>query len=179
MARRPHAVVPTTRSNLTALTRKSMGFPACPGIVHSGLVHHWKKAGGPGPIPGYATHIERVGRTAKILKAGGWVGTAIGGGGSYLKVQEVCTNGSEEACRKVKYTEVGSFTGGLFGGAVGGYAASAIVTGPLCVAIGMGTAGIGGIVCGIVVAGAGSLAVGKALSLGGEVAGEIIYESTK
>lgn len=167
--------------NLTTLTRKSIGFPDHPKLKHAlglstrSLVHHWKKAGGPGPIPGYAPHIERVSRAAKILKAGGWVGIGIGGGGSYLKVQEVCASGSEEACRKVKYTETGSFLGGLGGGALGG-AAAAYGAGTVCVAIGIGTGGIGGLVCGLVVVGAGSFVGGQALGTAGEKAGELIYE---
>lgn len=35
------------------------------------LVRHWKQAGTAGEIPGYATHIERVSRASKVIKAGG------------------------------------------------------------------------------------------------------------
>jgi hypothetical protein len=32
------------------------------------LVHHWSKAGGPGQIAGYATHLDKVARLGKYLK---------------------------------------------------------------------------------------------------------------
>ena len=35
------------------------------------LVHHWSKAGAPGAIPGYATHLDEVARMTKYLKYGG------------------------------------------------------------------------------------------------------------
>ncbi|MEE1924947.1 PAAR domain-containing protein [Pseudomonas sp. 148P] len=170
--------------NLSPLTRKAIGFPDHPklktalGLSTRSLVHHWKKAGASGPIPGYATHIEQVSRTAKILKAGGWVGAAIGGGASYVKVQQVCTEGSAEACRKVMFTEAGSFFGGIVGGAGGGVAASA-GAGPLCVAIGLGTAVVGGVVCGIVVAGVGAYAGGAFGASKGAQLGEVIYQKSR
>ncbi|MND83400.1 hypothetical protein D3C80_752610 [compost metagenome] len=82
-------------TNLTALTRKGIGFPDHPnlksalGISSRSLVHRWTKAGAAEQIPGYATHIEGVAKAAKIVKYGGWIGTAIGGGASYLKVEDV------------------------------------------------------------------------------------------
>ncbi|MFD2645098.1 PAAR domain-containing protein [Pseudomonas japonica] len=172
-------------TNLSPLTRKAIGFPDHPklktalGLSTRSLVHHWKKAGTSGPIPGYATHIERVSRTAKILKLGGWVGTTVGGGASYVKVQQVCSEGNSEACRKVKFTETGSFFGSLAGGLGGGAFAGSVGAGPLCVAIGMGTATVGGIICGIVVVGAGSYAGGQFGSWSGGAIGEIIYEETR
>ena len=171
-------------NNLSPLTRRAIGFPDHPklktalGLSTRSLVHHWSKAGKAGPIPGYAAHIERVSKTAKILKAGGWVGTAIGGGASYLKVQKVCSEGNPEACEKVKFTETGSFFGGLGGGAAGGFSAG-LGAGFVCAAIGIGTAGVGGIVCGIVLVGAGSVAGGAVGSLLGEELGEIIYEQAR
>ncbi len=172
-------------NNLSPLTRKVIGFPNHPklktalGLSTRSLVHHWKKAGVSSPIPGYATHIEQVSRTAKILKAGGWVGTTIGGGASYLKVQKVCSEGTPEACEKVKFTETGSFLGGLGGGAVTGGVAASVGAGLVCTAIGIGTAGVGGIVCGIVVVGAGSYAGGAIGSRIGEGIGEIIYKQSR
>ena len=172
-------------TNLSPLTRKAIGFPDHPklksalGLSTRSLVHHWKKAGTSGPIPGYATHIDRVSRTAKILKAGGWVGAAIGGGASYVKVQQVCTEGSAEACEKVMFTETGSFLGGLGGGAIAGGVVGSASAGLVCTAIGLGTAGVGGIVCGIVVVGAVSYAGGVFGSWAGEGVGEIIYKQTR
>jgi len=46
------------------------------GISSRSLVHHWDKAGAPGQIPGYATHVESISRAANICR---WVGmSALG-----------------------------------------------------------------------------------------------------
>uniref|UniRef100_UPI003EB6AD3C hypothetical protein n=1 Tax=Pseudomonas vranovensis TaxID=321661 RepID=UPI003EB6AD3C len=38
------------------------------GISTKSVGHHWSRAGGAGQIPGYATHLEQVAKTAKYLK---------------------------------------------------------------------------------------------------------------
>ncbi|MBM1187192.1 hypothetical protein GYM98_10890 [Pseudomonas lundensis] len=172
-------------TNLTALTRKSIGFPDHPnlrsalGISSRSLVHRWTAAGGADQIPGYATHIEGVSKAAKYVKAGGWVGTAIGGGASYMKVQDVCSAGDTAACRKVKFTEAGGFVGGVAGGAAAGAMLTGTTVGWACFAMGVPTGGIGTLVCGIVVVSAGSLAGGVVLGAAGEELGEVIYEHSK
>ncbi|MGE1174567.1 hypothetical protein [Pseudomonas sp. BW7P1] len=165
---------------LTGLTKKVIGLPDHPnlkialGIEHPHLVHRWRKAGGIGQAPGYASHIQGVVKASQYVKYGGWIGTAVGGGASAMKVRDVCTNGSAEACEKIKFTETGSFLGGAFGSAVGAGTASTI-----CVALGVSTAGIAGVLCGVLVAGAGSFTVGYMGEKGGEIAGELIYEKTR
>jgi len=169
-------------THLTTMTRKGIGLPDHPnlksalGISSRSLVHRWTKAGSAGQIPGYSTHIAGVSRAAKIVKYGGWVGTAIGGGASYMKVQDVCTAGNVEACEKVKFTESGSFAGGVIGGAVVGSILTGSTAGAICLALGVPTAGTGTLVCGLVVVGVGSLAAGAAIGKVGEQVGEIIYE---
>ncbi len=74
------------------------------GISTKSLVHHWSRAGAPGEIPGYATHLEQVSKTAKYLKYGGYVGIALGGGVSALTVQEVCRAEETGACKKIRFT---------------------------------------------------------------------------
>jgi len=165
---------------LTGLTKKVIGLPDHPnlkialGIEHPHLVHRWRKAGGIGQPPGYATHIQGVVKASQYVKYGGWIGTAVAGGASAMKVQDVCTNENAEECEKIKFTETGSFLGGAVGSAVGASTASTI-----CVALGVSSAGIGGALCGIVVAGAGSFTVGYMGEKGGEIAGELIYEKTR
>jgi uncharacterized Zn-binding protein involved in type VI secretion len=105
-------------SHMTVLTRKGIGFPnhinlkKMLGISSQSLVHHWTNASPAGQILGYATHLEGVARASKYVQYGGWLGTAVGGGASALKVQDVCTAGDTETCERVKFTETGSFTGG-------------------------------------------------------------------
>lgn len=81
-------------TNLTTLTRKSIGFPDHPnlksalGISSRSLVHRWTLAGGADQIPGYATHIDSVSKASKYLKLGGWIGTGIGGGEVFGSIGE-------------------------------------------------------------------------------------------
>ncbi len=44
------------------------------GISSRSLVHHWSKAGTPGSIPGYFTHIDSVAKASKYINAGVWIG---------------------------------------------------------------------------------------------------------
>lgn len=74
----------------------------------------------------------------------------------------------------MKYTEAGSFLGGVAGSALGASTATTI-----CVALGVSSAGVGGALCGIVVAGVGFFTVGYMGEKGGEIAGELIYEKTQ
>lgn len=170
---------------LNGLTRKGIGFPDHPslksalGISSKSLVHHWSLAGAPGQIPGYATHAEGVARAAKVVKYGGWVGTAVGGGASYMKVQEICAAGDDDACEKIKYTEGGSFIGGVAGGAATGAILTAPVVGTICVGLGVPTGGLGTLACGVIVVATGSLAGGAVGGVTGEMAGEMIYEVKK
>ena len=145
-------------------------------ISTKSLVHHWSKAGGPGQIPGYATHLDKVARLSKYLEYGGYAAIGLGGTSSYLKVQEVCRAGETDACKAVRLKETASFSGSVVGGAAGGFISGLAVT-SVCAAFAIGTAGIGAPVCGIVLVGAGSMAGGLAGEAAGEILGEKIYES--
>ncbi|MFT0543657.1 PAAR domain-containing protein [Pseudomonas faucium] len=142
------------------------------GISTKSLVHHWKKAGGPGQIPGYATHLDEVAKTSNYLKYGGYVAIGLGAGASYLKVKEACRAGETQACKRIRFTETGSFSGGLAGGAAGAWLAGKAAT-AVC-ALGP----YGKIFCGIVVVGGGSLVIGKAGEEMGELMGDVIYEAS-
>ncbi len=136
-------------------------------------------AGGADQIPGYATHIESVSKASKYLKYGGWIGTSVGGGASYMKVQDVCTAGDTEACKKVKFTETGSFAGGIGGGALAGALLTAPAVAGICVGLGVPTAGVGTLVCGVFVVGAGSFTAGALSGAAGEVMADHIYEAVR
>lgn len=171
-------------ARLGALTKKGIGFPDHPNLKHAlgistrSLVHHWRNAGSAGQIPGYATHISAVSKAARYMKWGGWIGVAIGGGASYLKIQDVCEAGNTAACEKVKFTESGSFIGSTFmGAAAGTFLGSA--SGPICAGIGLSTAGAGGVACAILLVGIGSYAGTKGGEVSGDIVGEIIYEIQK
>ncbi|MDF9775912.1 PAAR domain-containing protein [Pseudomonas baetica] len=172
-------------THLTSLTRKGIGFPDHPNLNRAlflsppSLVHRWTEAGGVGQMPGYATHLDGVARASKYLQYGGWVGTAIGGGASALKVQDVCSAGNSEACERVKFTEAGSFSGGVVGGSVAGIVLSAPIVSGLCVGLGFATGGASTLICGVVVVGASSFSAGLGGEKVGEKLAEKIYESVK
>ena len=172
-------------SHMTALTRKGIGFPQhinlkkMLDISSQSLVHHWTNASPAGQIPGHATHLEGVARASKYVQYGGWLGTAVGGGASAAKVQDVCAAGNSEACRRIRLTESGSFTVGVAAGMATGRILTAPVVGGLCVALGVPTGGFLTLACSIVAVGAGSYAGGTLGEMSGEFIGEAIYESTK
>ena len=71
----------------------------------------------------------------------------------------------------------------LAGGVAGGALAGAVLTVPtvagICFGIGLPTAGVGTLVCGVVLVGAGSYLGGEIFGpIGGKV-GEVIYERSK
>jgi len=141
------------------------------GISTKSLVHHWKKAGGPGQIPGYATHLDEVAKMSNYLKYGGYAAIGLGAGSSYLKVQEACRAGETDACKKIRITETGSFAGGLAGGFAGGKAAS-LAAKAVC------SFGVyGKAVCGIAMIGGGSYGAGVVGEEAGEWLGELTYET--
>ncbi|WP_258167340.1 PAAR domain-containing protein, partial [Pseudomonas trivialis] len=146
------------------------------GISSRSLVHHWDKAGGPGQIPGYSAHVKAVSRVTKYMKTGGYLAIGIGGVSSVLAIEQVCRNGSEEACEKIKFTEGGKFAGATFGGVFSGAAASATSSG-VCLGIGLGTGGIGGIICIAAVVGTGAWVGTTIGGKGGEFIGEKMYEA--
>ncbi|WPX57746.1 MULTISPECIES: hypothetical protein [unclassified Pseudomonas] len=172
-------------THLTGFTKKGIGFPDHPnlksalGISSRSLVHRWTKAGAPYQIPGYATHMDGVAKASNYVKYGGWLGTAVGGGASYMKVQDVCTAGDVEACKKVKLTEGGSFIGGVAGGALAGSILTGSVVGTICLGLSVPTGGVAMAVCGLVVVAAGSLGAGVAGGAIGEEFGDVVYEFTK
>ncbi|WDH36396.1 hypothetical protein [Pseudomonas chlororaphis] len=145
------------------------------GLSSRSLVHQWDKAGGPGQIPGYVTHVKSVSRAAKYMQMGGYVGIALGGVSSVLKVREVCQAGAgDESCRKVMFTETGKFAGSTAGGILGTETAMA-GSRFICAALGASTA-IGGVLCVATLVGVGaSLGTDSGDVIGGRI-GEIIYE---
>ncbi|WP_081232248.1 hypothetical protein [Pseudomonas chlororaphis] len=144
------------------------------GLSSRSLVHQWDKAGGPGQIPGYVAHVKSVSRAAKYMQMGGYVGIALGGVSSVLKVQEVCQAGSGDgSCKKVMFTETGNFTGSTMGGSLGAYVGYASTS--ICAAIGAST-GVGGVICAALIVGTSSWVGSTAGGATGKVFGEVLYE---
>ncbi len=145
------------------------------GISSRSLLHHWDKAGGPGQIPGYAAHVEAIGRATKYMKAGGYIGIGLGGVSSMLAIQQVCNADSGAACERVKLTEVGKFVGSTSPGALSGVMAGA-ASGSICIAMGVATGGFGGVICVAAIVGAGAWVGTTGGGMAGEAIGEKLYQ---
>ncbi|MDR0172923.1 PAAR domain-containing protein [Enterobacter sichuanensis] len=140
------------------------------GLSSSSITHKWNETG-ISDIEGYATHIERAAKYVKAMRYTGYLGIGFSGLHSLNEIHEACSVGREAECTKKKYTEIGSFALGTSGGVLAGGGAI-----PLCVAIGVGTAGIGGLVC-TVIAGVGLGYAGSTVgSAVGELGGEQLYD---
>ncbi|WP_313650745.1 PAAR domain-containing protein [Pseudomonas soli] len=142
------------------------------GISSRSLVHHWSRAGGPGQIPGYSTHLDKLAKMSNYLKYGGSVGIILGGSSSLLKIQEACRAGETIACKKIRFTESGNFAGGLAGGTASGFLARHVF-GAACLSFGP----VSATVCVIAVTGATTLAGSMAGMAAGERSGEVLFES--
>ncbi|EDM48892.1 hypothetical protein MDG893_02995 [Marinobacter algicola DG893] len=164
--------------SLGSLARKGMSLDddtklkRALGMSSKSIVHNWKAAG-VGEIPGYATNYERLSSGAKYAKSVGYLSVGLDVTASGMKIHAACTNGRARECRRVKYTEGGRLSGAAVGGSAGALA------GPfVCGVIGLGTGGLGGVSCGIIMAGVGGFAGGSVGGNTGEGIGEVIYEVT-
>ncbi|KNX80687.1 hypothetical protein DA83_13665 [Pseudomonas sp. 250J] len=148
------------------------------GISTKSLVHHWSKAGAPGQIPGYASHLNEVAKTSKFLQYGGHVGIGLGFSNSILKIYEACRAGETESCKKVRLKETGSFIGGMAGGGAGAKVGE--MTGRIVctIAAKIITKGAGSSICMIGIVGTGSFLGATSIGGTGEALGEVIYDFT-
>lgn len=117
------------------------------GLSTSSITHKWNETG-ISDIEGYATHIERAAKYVAAMRYVGYVGIGFSALHSINEINEACSVGREDECTKKKYTEIGSFAGSTGGGILAGGMAV-----PLCIAIGVGTAGTGGLVCAVIAGG--------------------------
>ncbi|MFK3843249.1 PAAR domain-containing protein [Serratia sp. NPDC087055] len=141
------------------------------GLSTSSITHKWNETG-IGDIDGYATHIDRAAKYVEAMRYVGYVGIGFSALHSLNEIHEACSVGREDQCTRKKYTEVGSFAGGTGGGLfAGGFAI------PLCVAIGIGSTGIGGLACTVIAGASLGYAGSTAGSALGELGGEQLYET--
>ncbi|EMP56280.1 hypothetical protein MSNKSG1_10413 [Marinobacter santoriniensis NKSG1] len=142
------------------------------GLSSKSIVHNWKAAG-IGAIPGYSTHYDKLASGARYAKGFGYLSIGLDVAASGVKIRAACMSGRNSECRRVKFTEGGRLSGAAVGGSVGAFA------GPfLCGVIGIGSGGLGGIACGIIMAGVGGTAGGSVGGDTGEDVGEVIFEVT-
>lgn len=167
-------------AGLGPLVRKMTGIPDHPklkralGISSRRIVHNWNKAGAPNQLPGYATHIEGVARSSKYIKAGGYLAIGLGATSAAMKIHEACRTGREEECRQAKFVEGSKLSGNVVGGMMATRLAP--IAPMTCIALGVGTAGAGGLVCMLVVSGMLAAQMGDSGGQFGEFVGEKLYE---
>ncbi|MCF4994516.1 hypothetical protein GIW70_23135 [Pseudomonas syringae] len=177
-------IMSTLDASLSPLVRKATGIADHPklkralGLSTRRTVHNWNKAGAPSQLPGYATNIDGVARASKYMKAGGFIAIGLGASSAASKIYETCRTGREDECRQSKFMDGSKLSGNVIGGMIAGKLAPAVA--PMtCVAIGVGTAGTGGVVCMLVVSGLLAAQMGDVGSQTGEVIGEKLYEVGK
>ncbi|MBZ0058435.1 MULTISPECIES: PAAR domain-containing protein [unclassified Leclercia] len=145
------------------------------GLSTSSITYKWNETG-ISDIEGYATHIERAAKYTKAMRYAGYVGIAFSAVHSINEINEACSTGREAECTKKKYTEIGSFSGGLAGGLAGG----AIGMGICSLVLGsatMAAGGAGALACGVILGTSAGYVGGELSSSGGEAVGEFIYNS--
>ncbi|MCE1397580.1 PAAR domain-containing protein [Enterobacter cloacae] len=145
------------------------------GLSTSSITHKWNETG-ISDIEGYATHIERAAKYAKAMRYAGYVGIAFSAVHSINEINEACSTGREAECTKKKYTEIGSFSGGLAGGLAGGALGMGICSLVLGTAT-MAAGGAGALACGVILGTSAGYVGGEVSSSGGEAVGEFIYSS--
>ncbi|WP_426143382.1 hypothetical protein [Pseudomonas sp. DWP3-1-2] len=128
-----------------------------------------------GEIAGYARTVKSISKTASALSKGTYVGVALDVGAGALDIQEACSVGREEQCKQAKYVEGGKMAFGIPAAAAGG-TAGLVVSGAVCLALGVPSGGASLLVCGIIGGAVGGWGAGKAGSAGGESLGKHIYE---
>lgn len=129
-----------------------------------------------GEIAGYANTVRGVSKMATVLSKGTYVGVALDVGAGALEIQEACSVGRDEQCRKAKYVEVGKMAAGIPVSMLGAWG-GASATGSICFALGIPTGGLGALACAIVGAAAGAFGAGTVGSDIGGQTGTFLYEN--
>jgi len=57
-------------------------------------------------ISGYADKVAGVGKAARLIKNGSYIGVALGVGATGLEIQKACTLGREEDCSRAQFVEL-------------------------------------------------------------------------
>jgi hypothetical protein len=130
-----------------------------------------------GEIAGYADKVAGVGKAARLIKNGRYIGVALGVGATGLEIQKAFTLGREDECSRAQFVETTSLVGGLVGASAGGYAGAYI--GPaVCAALGIASAGIGALACAVLGAAMGGKHAGEYGGEKGKSFGDFLYRES-
>lgn len=139
-------------------------------ISTKSLVHHWRKAGGPGDIPSFSRYVKSISKAADYMGTGGLIAIGVGGVSSALAIWETCTTDNDAACKQVAIKEVPKF---LISSGTGFLAGNMAAKHSLKICGGRSRSPTGFTACVATVVGGASFA-GVAM---GELAGEYLGES--
>lgn len=129
-----------------------------------------------GEIAGYARTVKHVAKTANALSKGTYVGIALDVGVGALEIQEACSVGREEECRKAKYVETTKTAGGIGLAWIGGTVA--VSAGPaICVGLGIATGGTALAACALIAGATAAWGGGTMGSVIGDKFSTYLYES--
>lgn len=142
-------------------------------ISTKSLVHNWKKAGGPGKIPGYSNYVKSMSKAADYMKNGGFIAIGVGGISSALIIKETCTTESDEECTRIVMKEGSKFSFSTLGGLAAGWAASSL---KICLGRSQKLSVTGYAVCTIAVVGGASFTGAHYGGKLGELTGETIHD---
>lgn len=130
-----------------------------------------------GEIAGYADKVAGVGKAARLIKNGSYIGVALGVGATGLEIQKACTLGREDECSRAQFVETTSLVGGLVGASAGGYAGAYI--GPaVCAALGIASGGTGALACAVVGGAIGGKYAGEYAGEKGKSFGDFLYRES-
>ncbi|WP_422419531.1 hypothetical protein [Pseudomonas sp. GZD-222] len=130
-----------------------------------------------GVIAGYADTINGVAKASRFLKNGTYIGIGLDVAATGVSINNACSSGREDQCRKAKYVEVSKLGISILGGSVGGSVGAMAATSLCVIALGMVTGGAGAFACAFIGAAIGGAAAGYIGSEGGEIFGDAIYET--
>lgn len=135
---------------------------------------HWKRHG-TGPIAGFQGHFDRLARTTRWLRLGGYATLAIDVALNEYAITDACNSGDAAECSRQTYALRGKSVGLV----AGGLATGSLATYGICNAVfGPPTAGSSFLWCALVLGGASATAGAYSFGLAGEKAGNILYETT-
>ena len=128
-------------------------------------------------ISGYADKVAGVGKAARLIKNGSYIGVAPGVGATGLEIQKACTLGREEDCSRAQFVETASLVGGLAGASAGAYAGAYI--GPaVCAVLGVASGGTGTLACAVAGGAIGGKSAGDYAGEKGKSFGEFLYRES-
>jgi hypothetical protein len=130
-----------------------------------------------GVISGYVETIGAVAKASNFIKKGTYIGIGLDVAAAGVSINEACSSGRGDQCRKAKFVETSKLTGGVLAGAAGGTIGAAAATSLCIVALGIATRGPGAFACAFIGGAVGGAGGGYVGGEGGELFGNAIYET--